>query len=44
MVDIESKMAVVTTAKAAGLHDAEEKYQRYKVSHGLIKHRDFAVT
>lgn len=34
LLDIESKMAEVTTAKAVGLQHAEEKYQRYKVSLG----------
>lgn len=37
LVDIESKMAAVTTAKAVGLQHAEEKVQRCKVSCGLLK-------
>lgn len=36
MVDIESKMAAVTTAKAVGLQHADEKVQRCKVSCGLL--------
>lgn len=38
MVDIECKMAAVTTAKAVGLQHAEEKVQRCKVSCGLLKY------
>lgn len=44
MLDFESKMAVLTTAKAVGLQHAEEKYQTCKVSLGLIKHRGLTVT
>lgn len=44
MLDIENKMATVTTAKAVGLQHAEEKYQRYKVSLGPMYHRGSAVT
>lgn len=44
MLDFESKMAVVTTAKAADLQHAEENYQTCKVSLGPICHRDAAVS
>lgn len=35
MYDAESKMAMVTTAKAAGIQHAEQKCHRYKVGHCL---------
>lgn len=44
LLDFESKMAVVTTAKAVGLQHAKEKYQTCKVSLGPISHRGLAVT
>lgn len=42
MYDAESKMAMVTTAKAVGIQHAEEKCHRYKVGYclTLINHRE----
>lgn len=39
LLDFESKMAVVTTAKAVGLQHAEEKYQTCNVSLWPISQR-----